>query len=78
MRDDHLTRLRLIPSVARPEEIFGRVQGSWPWDSAGRADLDFTQGWAVDASVTARGWWASLDYLQGVECLIRLRWRGSR
>lgn len=46
---DALASLRLMPSVERPEQVFVRGQGSWLWDSEGRAYLDFTQGWAVNS-----------------------------
>ncbi|WP_260564154.1 aminotransferase class III-fold pyridoxal phosphate-dependent enzyme, partial [Acinetobacter baumannii] len=32
----------------RPAQVFVRGQGSWLWDSDGRAFLDFTQGLAVN------------------------------
>ena len=34
----------LMPSVERPPQVFVRGQGSWLWDSADRAYLDFSQG----------------------------------
>ncbi|KTC62831.1 acetylornithine aminotransferase [Pseudomonas fluorescens ABAC62] len=34
----------LMPTVARPPQIFVRGQGSWLWDSDDRAYLDFSQG----------------------------------
>ncbi|NVZ51421.1 aspartate aminotransferase family protein [Pseudomonas sp. B6002] len=34
----------LMPTVARPPQIFVRGQGSWLWDSDERAYLDFSQG----------------------------------
>nr|WP_314530033.1 aminotransferase class III-fold pyridoxal phosphate-dependent enzyme [uncultured Pseudomonas sp.] len=34
----------LMPSVERPLQVFVRGQGSWLWDSADRAYLDFSQG----------------------------------
>jgi acetylornithine/N-succinyldiaminopimelate aminotransferase len=33
----------------RPQVMFVRGQGSWLYDAAGRAYLDFVQGWAVNA-----------------------------
>ncbi|NBA96354.1 aspartate aminotransferase family protein [Pseudomonas sp. R5(2019)] len=39
----------LMPSVERPLQQFVRGQGSWLWDSTGRAYLDFTQGGAVNS-----------------------------
>ncbi|WP_458717643.1 aspartate aminotransferase family protein [Pseudomonas gregormendelii] len=38
------SREYLMPSVERPQQVFVRGQGSWLWDSADRAYLDFTQG----------------------------------
>jgi len=43
-RSDNLSRECLMPSVERAPQIFVRGQGSWLWDSADRAYLDFTQG----------------------------------
>ncbi|TFY95689.1 aspartate aminotransferase family protein [Pseudomonas nabeulensis] len=34
----------LMPTVARPAQVFVRGQGSWLWDSDERAYLDFSQG----------------------------------
>ncbi|HCT04355.1 MAG TPA: aspartate aminotransferase family protein [Pseudomonas sp.] len=34
----------LMPTVARPPQVFVRGQGSWLWDSDERAYLDFSQG----------------------------------
>lgn len=34
----------LMPTVARPPQVFVRGQGSWLWDSDDRAYLDFSQG----------------------------------
>ncbi|HCF3728190.1 aspartate aminotransferase family protein [Pseudomonas aeruginosa] len=45
---DTLDSLRLMRTQERPEQVFVRGQGSWLWDSAGRAFLDFTQGLAVN------------------------------
>lgn len=39
-----LSRDCLMPSVARPPQVFVRGQGSWLWDSDDHAYLDFTQG----------------------------------
>jgi acetylornithine/N-succinyldiaminopimelate aminotransferase len=38
-----------MPSVERPRQVFVRGQGSWLWDSDGRAYLDFTRGGAVNS-----------------------------
>lgn len=46
---DPLASLRLMKTVERPAQLFVRGQGSWLWDSEGRAYLDFTQGWAVNS-----------------------------
>lgn len=46
---DALAGLRLMKTVERPAQLFVRGQGSWLWDSDGRAYLDFTQGWAVNS-----------------------------
>ena len=43
-RSDNLSSECLMPSVERAPQIFVRGQGSWLWDSADRAYLDFTQG----------------------------------
>ncbi|SEM78259.1 acetylornithine/N-succinyldiaminopimelate aminotransferase [Pseudomonas sp. ok272] len=43
-RHDNLSSECLMPSVERPPQIFVRGQGSWLWDSADRAYLDFAQG----------------------------------
>lgn len=43
LRDD-LSSDCLMPSVARPPQVFVRGQGSWLWDSEDRAYLDFNQG----------------------------------
>ena len=43
-RNDNLSSECLMPSVERPQQIFVRGQGSWLWDSDGRAYLDFSQG----------------------------------
>ncbi len=45
---DALDSLRLMRTQERPEQVFVRGQGSWLWDSDGRAFLDFTQGLAVN------------------------------
>jgi acetylornithine/N-succinyldiaminopimelate aminotransferase len=47
--DPALAREYLMPSVERPQPVFVRGQGSWLWDSDGRAYLDFTQGGAVNS-----------------------------
>ena len=39
----------LMPSVARPAQVFVRGQGSWLWDSEDRAYLDFSQGNAANS-----------------------------
>ncbi|MBN3862317.1 aminotransferase class III-fold pyridoxal phosphate-dependent enzyme [Pseudomonas frederiksbergensis] len=41
---DNFSSECLMPSVERPKQIFVRGQGSWLWDSDGRAYLDFSQG----------------------------------
>lgn len=41
-------RERSMPSAQR-SQVFVRGQGSWLWDSAGHACLDFTQGCAVNS-----------------------------
>lgn len=41
---DNVSSECLMPSVERPQQVFVRGQGSWLWDSADRAYLDFTQG----------------------------------
>lgn len=46
---DPLSREHLMPAVQRAEQVFVRGQGSWLWDSEGRAFLDFTQGNAVNS-----------------------------
>jgi acetylornithine/N-succinyldiaminopimelate aminotransferase len=38
----------LMDVAQRPESVFVRGQGSWLWDSEGRACLDLVQGWAVN------------------------------
>ncbi|MGE2388749.1 aminotransferase class III-fold pyridoxal phosphate-dependent enzyme [Pseudomonas aeruginosa] len=43
-----LDSLRLMRTQERPAQVFVRGQGSWLWDSDGRAFLDFTQGLAVN------------------------------
>lgn len=48
MRDPLACR-RLMPTLARPEPVFVRGQGSWLWDTEGRAYLDFSQGWAANS-----------------------------
>ncbi|KAB0736733.1 aspartate aminotransferase family protein, partial [Pseudomonas aeruginosa] len=45
---DALDSLRLMRTQERPGQVFVRGQGSWLWDSDGRAFLDFTQGLAVN------------------------------
>ncbi len=45
---DALDSLRLMRTQERPAQVFVRGQGSWLWDSDGRAFLDFTQGLAVN------------------------------
>ena len=39
----------LMPTVARPAQVFVRGQGSWLWDSDERAYLDFSQGSAANS-----------------------------
>ena len=39
----------LMPTVARPAQVFVRGQGSWLWDSDDRAYLDFSQGNAANS-----------------------------
>ncbi|MBK5546769.1 MAG: aminotransferase class III-fold pyridoxal phosphate-dependent enzyme [Pseudomonas fluorescens] len=39
----------LMPTVARPAQVFVRGQGSWLWDSDDRAYLDFSQGSAANS-----------------------------
>ncbi len=39
----------LMPTVARPPQVFVRGQGSWLWDSDDRAYLDFSQGSAANS-----------------------------
>ncbi|MCR4537163.1 aminotransferase class III-fold pyridoxal phosphate-dependent enzyme [Pseudomonas sp. 18.1.10] len=39
----------LMPSVARPPQVFVRGLGSWLWDSEDRAYLDFSQGNAANS-----------------------------
>ncbi|MDD0973378.1 aspartate aminotransferase family protein [Pseudomonas fontis] len=46
---EQLSRDRLMPATERAAQIFVRGQGSWLWDSEGRAYLDFTQGCAVNS-----------------------------
>jgi len=48
-RGDNLSSECLMPSVERPRQIFVRGQGSWLWDSADRAYLDFTQAGAANS-----------------------------
>jgi len=48
LRDDLSTEC-LMPSVARPPQVFVRGQGSWLWDSDDRAYLDFSQGAAANS-----------------------------
>lgn len=38
-----------MPSAVNTAPVFVRGQGSWLWDSSGRAHLDFTQGGAVNS-----------------------------
>jgi acetylornithine/N-succinyldiaminopimelate aminotransferase len=40
---DRLNAERLMPNVARPQQVFIRGQGSWLWDNNDRAYLDFSQ-----------------------------------
>lgn len=44
-----LSRECLMPATERAPQVFVRGQGSWLWDSEGRAYLDFTQGCAVNS-----------------------------
>lgn len=46
---DPLSREYLMPATERAAQVFVRGQGSWLWDSEGRAYLDFTQGNAVNS-----------------------------
>ncbi len=46
---DPLSRECLMPAKQLAEQVFVRGQGSWLWDSEGRAFLDFTQGNAVNS-----------------------------
>ncbi|ATR85075.1 aspartate aminotransferase family protein [Pseudomonas sp. FFUP_PS_473] len=46
---ESLSRECLMPVAERPAQVFVRGQGSWLWDSDGRAYLDFTQGCAVNS-----------------------------
>lgn len=46
---DLQAHLRLMRAVERPEQVFVRGQGSWLWDSGGRAYLDFNQGGAANS-----------------------------
>ncbi|MCU1730228.1 MULTISPECIES: aspartate aminotransferase family protein [unclassified Pseudomonas] len=46
---DPLSREHLMPAIERAAQVFVRGQGSWLWDSEGRAYLDFTQGNAVNS-----------------------------
>ena len=39
----------LMPTGARPAQVFVRGQGSWLWDSDDRAYLDFSQGGAANS-----------------------------
>ena len=39
----------LMPINERPARLFVRGEGAWLWDEAGRAYLDWLQGWAVNA-----------------------------
>ncbi|MGR3890298.1 aspartate aminotransferase family protein [Pseudomonas sp. 1152_12] len=39
----------LMPTTARPTQVFVRGQGSWLWDSDERAYLDFNQGSAANS-----------------------------
>lgn len=46
---DSLCCASLMPTVARPPQVFVRGQGSWLWDSDERAYLDFSQGSAANS-----------------------------
>ncbi|WP_065925407.1 aspartate aminotransferase family protein [Pseudomonas sp. 8 R 14] len=46
---DTLSSEALMPTVARPPQVFVRGQGSWLWDSDERAYLDFSQGNAANS-----------------------------
>ncbi|MGK9416867.1 aspartate aminotransferase family protein [Pseudomonas cedrina] len=46
---DSLCCESLMPTVARPPQVFVRGQGSWLWDSDERAYLDFSQGSAANS-----------------------------
>jgi len=46
---DTLSSEALMPTVARPAQVFIRGQGSWLWDSDDRAYLDFSQGNAANS-----------------------------
>ena len=39
----------LMKVTQRPDAVMARGAGSWLWDEAGNAYLDFLQGWAVNA-----------------------------
>ncbi|NIE76665.1 aminotransferase class III-fold pyridoxal phosphate-dependent enzyme [Pantoea sp. Tr-811] len=47
--DAPLARERLMAGSERAAQVFVRGQGSWLWDNAGHAYLDFTQGGAVNS-----------------------------
>ncbi|MBV4479797.1 aspartate aminotransferase family protein [Pseudomonas khavaziana] len=46
---DNRSTESLMPTVARPPQVFVRGQGSWLWDSDERAYLDFSQGNAANS-----------------------------
>ena len=46
---DSLPKLHVMPTVERAEPVFVRGQGSWLWDAAGNAYLDFYQGAAANS-----------------------------
>ncbi|KAF1005135.1 MAG: Succinylornithine transaminase/acetylornithine aminotransferase [Pseudomonas fluorescens] len=48
LRDD-LSDACLMPTPARPPQVFVRGQGSWLWDSDDRAFLDFVQAGAANS-----------------------------
>lgn len=45
---DALSSDALMPTIARPPQVFVRGQGSWLWDSEDHAYLDFSQGSAAN------------------------------
>ena len=49
MKIDHFETDALMDVAARPPLVFVEGRGSWLVDHAGRRDLDFVQGWAVNS-----------------------------